>query len=655
MRPFSSWHLTILCTLLITLFVFWTFFYVYNNEDRNIRSLEYDTVWSATNGRTEFYKFSNSLTRFLYSRTQSDLDDARIKFEILLGRIDTWNSGSFKDFLNETPELIPVFSALRADLDYLARALFPSSQETPEEVLPVLARASKKIDLISGTSYQSSIERFAGERQKFRERLMNEKRIVMGLLVLAMCLLAIVMRQNLILSRANEKIAGVANQLAHMAKHDALTALPNRTLLDEYLNQARREMTLNEMVLAVALDLDGFKAINDTLGHAGGDALLVSLARKLQKTADSLPGRNLVARVGGDEFFLLSWGQKNRLRIDETVARLAGIFEVPLETSIGSLLVGASIGYAVAEGTRELDFVTLNADLALTEAKARGRGTSIRFASQMRSQLERRLQIERELPVALQRRTIQPNYQLQYNLVTGQPVGVEALARWFHEEIGQVSPNEFIPIAEASGDVIELGQFMLKTACRDVQRLPGHIRVAVNLSMVQLLNDDVFDLVETTLRETGLPPRRLKLEVTESIFMHNVETVSSVLTNMQNLGVAISLDDFGTGYSALGYLNNFKWDELKIDRSFVNACEVSSKALNIVSVIQSLAEKMNANLLVEGLETSEQVTIFRNLGCRYGQGFHYSRAMPIEDVCAWFSRNGDRAGVKADIGSAAGL
>ena len=236
-----------------------------------------------------------------------------------------------------------------------------------------------------------------------QERLLNEKRIVMGLLVLATCLLAIVMRQNLVLTRANEKIASVANQLAHMAKHDSLTALPNRTLLDEYLHQAKQEIRDDEVLLALALDLDGFKAINDTLGHAGGDALLVSLATAFQKIAGGLEGRNLVARVGGDEFFLLFWGLRSGIKIKQSVELVARIFEVPQETAIGSLLVGASIGYAVAETAEEIDYVILNADLALTEAKATGRGTTIRFARPMRTQLERRLQIERELPAALLR------------------------------------------------------------------------------------------------------------------------------------------------------------------------------------------------------------------------------------------------------------
>ena len=286
----------------------------------------------------------------------------------------------------------------------------------------------------------------------------------------------------------------------------------------------------------------------------------------------------------------------------------------------------------MATALEEVDSVILNADLALTEAKSSGPGSEVRFSAPMRTLLERRLQIERDLPEALRNALIKPHYQLQYNIFTGEPVGFEALARWNHPQIGPVSPAEFIPIAEASGDVVELGRHMLRTACRDAQFLPEPMRVSVNLSMIQLLNDDVVGLVTDTLEETGLDPARLKLEVTESVIMHNVDLVANILSRLQTLGVSISLDDFGTGYSALSYLSNFKWDELKIDRSFVQACETSSKARNIVHVVKSLADKMNADLFVEGIETREQADMFRKLGCRFGQGFYFSKPIPVEQL-----------------------
>ncbi|WP_415716772.1 putative bifunctional diguanylate cyclase/phosphodiesterase [Roseibium sp.] len=633
MRRVNLWHVAILCGFLITHFVFWTYFYVsYSIEQEQARSLEYDTVWSSTNGRNEFYRLSASLNQYLATRTPEDLDALSVKYEILLARLETWNSGNFRRFLNSNREMSNVFSQLKTEVTDLGFALENISESTVTDIHARMEKIASKIEVIAGKSYQTSIERFADERADFQDRLMTEKRIVMGLLVLATCLLAVVMRQNWILKQANAQIAGDADQLSYMAKHDALTGLANRTLVDEHLRQAKANLSDDEVVLAVALDLDGFKAINDTLGHAGGDALLIALAKRLNLFVDGISGQNLAARVGGDEFMLLFWCRKKDLDCDSTIRFLSGQFNAPLETTIGSLLVGTSIGYAIAIERDDLDTVVLNADLALTEAKLVGPGTDLRFSTPMRTRMERRLRIERELPDALANSLIKPHYQLQYNIVTGEPIGLEALARWNHCDIGPVSPSEFIPIAEASGDVVELGRLMLRSACRDVQFLPDHMRVSVNLSMIQLLNDDVVALVRDTLEQTGLDPRRLKLEVTESVIMHNVELVAGVLSKLQAMGVSISLDDFGTGYSALSYLSNFKWDELKIDRSFVLACESSPKALNIINVIMSLAYKMNADLLVEGLETREQAKTFQRLGCRFGQGYYFSKPIPVEQL-----------------------
>ncbi|WP_068411650.1 bifunctional diguanylate cyclase/phosphodiesterase [Labrenzia sp. OB1] len=633
----QTWHWAVLCLFLIALFVFWTYFYASDPLEREqVRSLEYDTVWSATNGRNEFYKYTTSVSRYLQSGNPSYLDDTLLKYEIFLGRIDLWNSGSFKAFLAKSPESRAAFEALSADLEDLHPYMRSIETAPAEDLNRILDDIASEIETIAGTSYQTSIRRFSEERLASHDRLMTEKRIVLALLMLATVLLAVVMRQNRVLTLANDTIAGDAKRLTFMAKHDALTALPNRALLNEYMTKAKTHLASDEILLAVAIDLDGFKGINDTLGHAGGDALLVALSQRLKDFVTRFPGRNLAARVGGDEFILVFRSRRDAIDIETTIRVLSSQFSTPLETSIGSILAGTSMGYAVADSRQATGYVVLNADVALMEAKAAGRGTVMQFAEPMRTRLERRLQIERHLPNALRNATIQPHYQFQVNFDTGEPIGMEALARWTHSDIGLVSPEEFIPIAEASGDVIELGRFMLRSACRDIQLLPDHIHVSVNLSMIQLMNDDIVQLVKTTLRETGLRPDRLKLEITESVFMQNVDFVSGVLRRLQDLGVSISLDDFGTGYSALSYLNKFKWDELKIDRSFVTACDDSAKARKVVKVIKSLADTMNVTLLIEGVETREQVEIFRTLGCLYGQGYFYSKPKPIFEIRRFF-------------------
>ncbi|MES0808897.1 bifunctional diguanylate cyclase/phosphodiesterase [Roseibium sp. SCPC15] len=650
----NPWHLSILCGFLITIFLFWTYFYVsYNLKQEQVISLEYDTVWSATNGRIEFYKYSASVSRYLNTGDPADLEDAQMRYEILLGRMETWSSGNFSSFLNSSSSLASDYNLLSEKLEALSPLMQRLEHGDAEQFQSALEQIAPIIELISSKSYQSSIKRFSGEREEFRQRLLTERRVVIGLLVLATLLMAFVMRQNSTLTQANAKIAGDADKLAYMAKHDGLTKLPNRTLLDEHLTRAKTYLRTGETVYAIALDLDGFKAVNDTLGHGGGDALLAAVARRLNGFVGKLPGDGLAARIGGDEFLVFLWCRSDQIDIEASVQSLAATFNTPLETAIGSLLVGTSIGYAAASEKDDVDYVILNADLALTEAKAAGRGSAMRFAPSMRAQLERRLQIERELPNALRKRLITPHYQLQFNLFTGEPVGMESLARWHHDDIGFVSPAEFIPIAEATGDIVALGRTMLRAACEDVQKLPEKIKVAVNLSMIQLLNDDLVSLVATTLQETGLKPSRLKLEVTESVVMHNVDAVAKLLRQLQQMGVTIALDDFGTGYSALSYLNNFRWDELKIDRSFVTACETSQKALNTINVIKSLADKMNADLLIEGLETQAQVEIFQSLGCMYGQGFFYNKPAPIEQVLTHFDERGYHHAPEAAVNAGA--
>ncbi len=631
----NPWHITIICVFLITTFVFWTFFYVAHNlEEEQARSNDYDTVWSATNGRNEFYKYSASVSRYLLLGKAEDFDDASIKFDILMGRVQTWNSGVFRKFLDGRPELTEPFGNVMADLQTLDGYMQDLTPEKAGEVQVLLNKISKGIEIIAGKSYVSSVDRITSERRQFQESLKTEKKIVMGLLVFATCLLAVVMLQNWNLTQANAHIAGDAERLAYLAKHDSLTTLPNRTLVDEYLAVVRGSMKQDEILFAVALDLDGFKAVNDTLGHNGGDALLTAVSARLAAFVQAKPGSNLAARVGGDEFLLLFNIRQGSIDPDRVIGELQGEFTRPLETPIGSLLVGASIGFASAFSRKEIDYVVLNADLALTDAKSRMRGTSMGFLPPMRTSFERRLQIERELPKALENGQIQPFYQMQFNVMTGEPVGMEALARWTDSGIGCVSPGEFIPVAEASGDILVLGRQVLNAACRDIQSLPGELPVSVNLSMIQLLNDNVVDVVTAALETSGLHPGRLTIEVTESVVMKNIQAVTRTLSDIQSLGVSISLDDFGTGYSSLSYLGNFRWDELKIDRSFVASCETSSKTLNIVNVIKMLADKLNAKLMIEGLETRKQVDIFRDLGCHFGQGYYYSRPASLEELYA---------------------
>ena len=308
-------------------------------------------------------------------------------------------------------------------------------------------------------------------------------------------------------------------------------------------------------------------------------------------------------------------------------------FERPFETQYGNLTVGLSVGIAPVVG-REIGLqkAVTNSDLALIVAKKEGKGTVVSFLPEMRESLEERLRIENELKRARGTGQISAFYQPQFDLETGEIVGYEALARWDHPLLGFMVPENFIHIAEVNGDISWIGEEILASACRDVQRFSRTARVAVNLSIAQLLSDNLVCHVKRVLSEAGLSPERLTLEVTESLVMSDPNKVLQNLGALQRLGISISLDDFGTGYSALSQLSRFRWDELKIDKFFVENCEVDDLTLAIIDLVQSVSGKLNARLVAEGLETHRQESIFRNRGCQIGQGYLFGRPMSADAI-----------------------
>jgi predicted signal transduction protein with EAL and GGDEF domain len=343
------------------------------------------------------------------------------------------------------------------------------------------------------------------------------------------------------------------------------------------------------------------------------------------------PG-GLVARLGGDEFVALTHPRhtKEAQAFAETV--LADVTR-PYDIDGSKVTIGATVGLALADRNR-WDAMTLmaDADLAQNEAKSSNKGSVGLYNSKLRQGVERRMRLENALRDAIGRGEIVPHYQVQVDLHTNSVVGVEALARWQHPELGSVSPVEFIPIAEASGQIAQIGQFMIDRACRDAMLLPADIQVAVNLSVIQIMQGEVVETVANALLTSGLPAHRLKLEVTESVLMVNPKRVIEVLGGLRARGVSVALDDFGTGFSSLSYLSTFRWDELKIDRSFLQNVEEDPLGLAIIQAILVLAKELDAKVIVEGIESRKQVQLLEQTGCHIGQGFLFGRPEPIEVV-----------------------
>ena len=382
----------------------------------------------------------------------------------------------------------------------------------------------------------------------------------------------------------------------------------------------------------LAIDLDGFKLINDTWGHTFGDKMLIAAARRLEEVIVSSPG-SLVARLGGDEFAALL-SLRHEADAEAIANRVLEALKRPFEIDGSSVTISATAGLALAgAGAWNARGLMADADLAQSDAKARSKGSVQLYNATLREAVERRLILENDLRGAIAREEITPHYQVQTDLKTGALVGVEALARWHHPRLGPIAPIEFIPIAEASGQIVDIGKYMIACACRDAMRLPVNVQVAVNLSVIQIMQGEVMEAVADALMATGLPPQRLKLEVTESVMMMDPKRAIAVLSDLRYLGVSIALDDFGTGYSSLSYLTTFRWDEFKIDRSFVQNLEAGSLSQSIIQAVLVLAKQIGAKVVVEGIETGEQLDLLRQTGCDIGQGYLLGRPAPIDVVC----------------------
>jgi diguanylate cyclase (GGDEF)-like protein len=425
----------------------------------------------------------------------------------------------------------------------------------------------------------------------------------------------------------------VQETLAHRTLHDQLTGLPNRLLLLDRLGQSLANSVRRGSEVAVAfVDLDHFKRINDSFGHAAGDELLVHVAARLRtalRTSDTL------SRFSGDEFVVL-WpdlGSADQARL--LSERLAQALEQPFELGGTSISVSASVGLVLGARTQSAEEVVAAADAAMYDAKRHGGGRIRVFSQELRQDVDEMLATESALRLALVRSELVLHYQPVIDLDTGQPTGVEALARWQHPERGLIPPFQFIPIAESSGLIGPLGRWALEQACHDAAGFTGAasgLDVAVNLSVRQLTQPDVVSHVREALAHSGLQPHRLVLEVTESAVMEDTEAAAFALDALASLGVRIAVDDFGTGYSSLLYLRRYPITVLKLDRAFVAGIGRSRDDEAICRSVVSLAHAVNATSIAEGVETIEQYAALRGFGCRQAQGFFWSPAVPIAQL-----------------------
>lgn len=430
-------------------------------------------------------------------------------------------------------------------------------------------------------------------------------------------------------------------RIGHMARHDALTDLPNRVLLRERLEHELKRVKRGECLAVLCLDLDHFKSVNDTLGHPIGDELLKLVADRLRGCTRE---PDTIARLGGDEFAIIMT-KKEKTNDPATLARrIRDSIIKPYQIEGHQIITDISIGISLSpEDGTEPDELLKNADMALYGAKSDGRGTYRFFELEMDARMKARRDLEMDLRKALAHKEFELYYQPLVNLQTNEITAFEALLRWKHPTRGMISPADFIPIAEETGLIIPLGEWVLNTACRETVNWPDHVKVAVNLSPTQLTNRNLVNVVMKALTDSGLDARRLQLEITETVLLQNTFATLARLHELRKLGAQIALDDFGTGYSSLSHLRSFPFDKIKIDQSFIQDMSNGAEPLAIVNAVASLAKCLNMISTAEGVETQQQMDTVQSIGCTEMQGYLFSRARPAKEIAQFFPSGAIRA------------
>ncbi len=437
------------------------------------------------------------------------------------------------------------------------------------------------------------------------------------------------------LEKANEALLAEKDKIKHMAYHDSLTNLPNGVYFNDYLNRQISTSDRSGMPVAVLfIDLDGFKMINDTLGHSAGDELLVLVSHRLTRT---LRKSDFIARIGGDEFLILANNVKDMRGIEEASGKIIRKLAEPFMVSGQECFISASVGISLypIDGTTAEE-LTKNADLAMYKAKDDGKNRYCFCSREMKDQVVENMRLSNQLWRALERDEFELYYQPQINCYTKKIIGMEALIRWNHPERGLMLPGKFIGLAEQTGAINAIGEWVLTTACRQCRQWQmeylSELRVAVNLSTKQLQNNDIVGQVRHTLGCTGLDPAKLELEVTESVFVKEVEYVINILKQLKDLGIEIAIDDFGTEYASMNYLKNMPIDRIKIAMPFIQGLDISEKDQAITKAIIILAKSMGMSVIAEGVETRSQYDFLTQKLCDETQGFFFYRPLPVSEM-----------------------
>ncbi|MEE7533002.1 putative bifunctional diguanylate cyclase/phosphodiesterase [Klebsiella huaxiensis] len=632
----------ILTAIILSLFIVTGYItYLVHERQSELQKLtRYTDSWSVSQIVSEYMRLEARLSAMGMGVEGSDRDEVRLRLEIMMSQIALLQQGDLGKFIGKDAQRKATVARLVRILNQLDRQLDTMTTAQLKPLLREMSTLDGPMTSIASTSLAQDINIVNLTHDKIQNLYYIYSAISILLITLCITLGLLMLRQNNTLRRAHVRMKLLANdlqtskeklqvqnrRLQYDAYHDSLTGMPNRLSfwqrLQEIVNQVR---PYNGSAVVMLFDLDNFKDVNDTQGHDAGDKLLQDLASRLsffRKTSETL------YRLGGDEFALVSHDLSEEMALERANIIREKISQ-PYQIYDSLIHIGACIGIVISDGESRTDYLYKCADLALYEAKKEGSGKVQIFRPDMLERLQENKSFEDDLLQALDKGEFRVYYQPIADTINGEIYGYEALVRWFHPLRGSVSPSEFIPVAEKIGLINPLGEWVLRTACREAASWSSPLKVSVNVSPIQLINSSLTDTVISILKSTGLDPLRLDLEITESdVFNENTRSLE-ILSQLRELGVQISIDDFGTGYSSLSRLSYFPFDKIKIDRSFVINIPGQKDDLDIVRLIISMGKSLHMRIVAEGVETEEQLKSLQKLGCDLVQGYLIGKPGPL--------------------------
>ena len=616
-------------------------FLVHERQQELQKLTHYTDSWSAAQLVSQYYRFESSLGLYTIDDTMN-IDDVRLRFDIMLSQSDLLEEGDLGHYIESNKSHHELALQLENILKYLDVHLEKMNRSELQAYLKKMHTLDAPLGRLSSGALNKDVNSINNANLKIQTLYYVYSATSVLLIILSAILGVMIFFQNRNILKAHLQVKSLAEELQKSKEklqmqnakleydvyHDSLTDMNNRQLFWENLTT---EIALakknNSSVTVMLFDLDRFKEVNDTYGHDAGDMLLRQISRRLQ--AMSLTSDTLY-RLGGDEFAFLSSGLTESSAVSRA-QKICDSINQPYTIYNAIINITTSVGIVISETERRSDYLYKFADLALYEAKNEGPGKIKVFRRRMLEKLQESRTLEHDMAMALVKKEFVVYYQPIVDSFSQEIYSYEALIRWVHPHKGLLSPDSFVPVAEKTGMINEMGKSVLEMACREAASWAVPAKISVNVSPVQLSSKAFVGIVLSILKETGLPADRLELEVTESSLFTESATPMNTLNKLRAMGVKISIDDFGTGYSSLSRLSRLAFDKIKIDKSFVHSISTQEDALNIIRLITGMAKSLNMKAVAEGVETQEQLNSLQALGCDFAQGYLFGKPQPCID------------------------